>query len=64
VRSPHPRSDPGLSIATCSSQYDDRRTRWYQSILSIQDSNGPLRARFHLLTAMYFRDPIPYLAAR
>ena len=30
-------------------QYDERRTRWYQSILLIQDSSGPLRARSHLL---------------
>ena len=41
-------------------QYDERRTRWYQSILLIQDSlhcglrtprSGPLRARFHLLAS-------------
>ena len=41
-------------------EYDERRTRWYQSILLIQDSlhcglrtprSGPLRARFHLLAS-------------
>jgi hypothetical protein len=50
-----------------------QRTRWYQSILLIQNSlqltlcsfcSGPLRARFHLLYPKCFREPIPYLSVQ